>query len=149
MSGFCYFQFNQNIYSVKKLLGSHAVNRLYTLCGSAMSTVSMSIVGAYMERLNQKKKKKEICSYSSRFKSLRGFIIASIINPYEIKLKMEYQSSRNQKTIFFEMLGEYILDGFKVGATFMCYVEIRFRWHYHINQQCIFRNLSGFLSKKS
>lgn len=40
--------------SVKKLLGPLPANRLYTLCASAMSTVSMSIVGAYMVMIEPK-----------------------------------------------------------------------------------------------
>jgi len=45
-----------------------------------------------------------------------GFIIASIINPYEVKPSediLDIQETERQS--FFEMLGEYILDGFKVA----------------------------------
>ncbi|CAM3756647.1 Nucleoside permease NupC [Mesobacillus zeae] len=40
--------------TVKKQLGKLPEHRLYTLCASAMSTVSMSIVGAYMTMIEPK-----------------------------------------------------------------------------------------------
>ena len=39
--------------TVKKQLGQLPAHRLYTLCASAMSTVSMSIVGAYMTMIDR------------------------------------------------------------------------------------------------
>lgn len=46
-----------------------------------------------------------------------GFIIASIINPYEVKPSEDILEIQNaEKQSFFEMLGEYILDGFKVAV---------------------------------
>ncbi|MFT8322247.1 MAG: nucleoside transporter C-terminal domain-containing protein [Bacillus sp. (in: firmicutes)] len=98
--------------TVKKQLGKLPANRMYTLCASAMSTVSMSIVGAYMTMLEPKYVVTAIV-----LNLFGGFIITSIINPYETKAEddiLEVQEENKQS--FFEMLGEYILDGFKVAV---------------------------------
>ncbi|MDR4890436.1 NupC/NupG family nucleoside CNT transporter [Bacillus sp. HNG] len=97
--------------TLKKQLGLLSKQRLYTLCASAMSTVSISIVGAYMTMLEPK-----YVVTALALNLFGGFIIASIINPYEVQPNedmLEIQESRRQS--FFEMLGEYILDGFKVA----------------------------------
>lgn len=97
--------------TLKKQLGMLTNQRLYTLCASAMSTVSMSIVGAYMTMLEPK-----YIVTALVLNLFGGFIIASIINPYEIDPRediLEIQEEKRQS--FFEMLGEYILDGFKVA----------------------------------
>ena len=65
--------------SIKKQLGLLPQQRLYTLCASAMSTVSMSIVGAYMQMI-----KPEYVVTALVLNLFGGFIIASIINPYEV-----------------------------------------------------------------
>ncbi|MEH7239167.1 NupC/NupG family nucleoside CNT transporter [Bacillus sp. JJ1562] len=98
--------------TLKKQLGLLSKQRLYTLCASAMSTVSISIVGAYMTMLDPK-----YVVTALALNLFGGFIIASIINPYEVKPNedlLEIQEHRRQS--FFEMLGEYILDGFKVAV---------------------------------
>lgn len=98
--------------SVKKQIGLLPEHRLYTLCASAMSTVSMSIVGAYMKMIEPK------CVVVALVLNLfGGFIIASIINPYEVtaqedSLEVEVETKQS----FFEMLGEYIMDGFRVAV---------------------------------
>ncbi|TKH46485.1 NupC/NupG family nucleoside CNT transporter [Paenibacillus terrae] len=99
--------------SVKKQIGLLPKHRLYTLCASAMSTVSMSIVGAYMQMLNPK-----YVVTALVLNLFGGFIISSIINPYKIEKEddlLEVQDEEKQS--FFEMLGEYIMDGFKVAIT--------------------------------
>ncbi|MCE0448966.1 MULTISPECIES: nucleoside transporter C-terminal domain-containing protein [unclassified Brevibacillus] len=104
---------NEVFITVKKQLGSLPEHRLYTLCASAMSTVSMSIVGAYMTMIEPK------YVVTALFLNLfGGFIIASIINPYTVNEEedlLEIQS--NEKQSFFEMLVEYIMDGFKVAVV--------------------------------
>ncbi len=65
--------------SLKKQLGYLTEQRLYTLCASAMSTVSMSIVGSYMMML-----KPEYVVTALVLNLFGGFIIASIINPYTV-----------------------------------------------------------------
>lgn len=97
--------------SVKKQIGLLPKHRLYTLCASAMSTVSMSIVGAYMTMIEPK-----YVVTALVLNLFGGFIIASIVNPYRVTEEediLEVQDEEKQS--FFEMLGEYILDGFKVA----------------------------------
>lgn len=98
--------------SVKKQLGLLPERRLYTLCTSAMSTVSMSIVGAYMTMLEPRYVVTAIV-----LNLFGGFIMASIINPYVVTEEEDILAiQEEEKQSFFEVLGEYILDGFKVAV---------------------------------
>ena len=98
--------------SVKKELGLLPKHRLYTLCASAMSTVSMSIVGSYMVLLQPRYVVTEIV-----LNLFGGFIIASVINPYSVSAEEDILVVEDEKKqTFFEVLGEYILDGFKVAV---------------------------------
>jgi len=96
--------------TVKKQLGQLPPNRLYTLCASAMSTVSMSIVGAYMTMIEPAYVVTAIV-----INLFGGFIIASIINPYTVTEEEDILIVQEEKQSFFEMIGEYIMDGFKVA----------------------------------
>lgn len=97
--------------SVKKQIGLLPKHRLYTLCASAMSTVSMSIVGAYMGLIPPK-----YVVTALVLNLFGGFIIASIINPYKVEPEEDIlEVQEEEKQSFFEMLGEYIMDGFKVA----------------------------------
>lgn len=99
--------------SVKKQLGLLPKNRLYTLCASAMSTVSASVVGSYMLLI-----KPRYVVTALILNLFGGFIIASIINPYTVKPEDDIlEVEEKEKQSFFEMLGEYIMDGFKVAIT--------------------------------
>lgn len=121
--------------SLKKQLGLLPKHRLYTLCASAMSTVSMSIVGSYMVLI-----KPEYVVTALVLNLFGGFIIASVINPYEVTEEedileiedrkeqglseaaltsesLDYSQPKEEKQTFFEVLGEYIMDGFKVAIT--------------------------------
>ncbi|MBP2000645.1 nucleoside transport protein [Paenibacillus shirakamiensis] len=99
--------------SVKKQIGLLPKHRLYTLCASAMSTVSMSIVGAYMTMINPK-----YVVTALVLNLFGGFIIASILNPYTVDKEEDIlEVQEEEKQSFFEMLGEYIMDGFKVAIT--------------------------------
>lgn len=98
--------------TVKKQLGLLPANRLYTLCASAMSTVSMSIVGAYMTMIQPR-----YVVTALVLNLFGGFIITSIINPYKVDPSEDILEIQElEKQSFFEMLGEYILDGFKVAV---------------------------------
>ncbi|WP_071460375.1 NupC/NupG family nucleoside CNT transporter [Bacillus massilinigeriensis] len=110
--------------TVKKQLGKLPEHRLYTLCASAMSTVSMSIVGAYMTMLEPK-----YVVTALVLNLFGGFIIASVINPYTVDDNEDILDiQEEEKQSFFEMLGEYILDGFKVaiivGAMLIGFVAL-------------------------
>lgn len=110
--------------TVKKQLGHLPANRLYTLCASAMSTVSMSIVGAYMTMIEPR-----YVVTALVLNLFGGFIITSIINPYTVDPSEDILDiQEGEKQSFFEMLGEYILDGFKVaiivGAMLIGFVAL-------------------------
>ena len=110
--------------SVKKQLAYLPEHRLYTLCTSAMSTVSASILGAYMTMIEPK-----YVVTALVLNLFGGFIIANIINPYEVSEKEDIiDIQEEEKQTFFEMLGEYILDGFKVaiivGAMLIGFVAL-------------------------
>lgn len=110
--------------TVKKQLDKIAPQRMYTLCASAMSTVSMSVVGAYMTMIEPKYVVTAIV-----LNLFGGFIIVSIINPYTVKEEEDILSIEDeQKQAFFQMLGEYIMDGFKVaiivGAMLIGFVAL-------------------------
>ncbi|PQD96029.1 NupC/NupG family nucleoside CNT transporter [Pradoshia eiseniae] len=100
--------------TVKKQLDKLPPNRLYTLCASAMSTVSMSIVGSYMTMIEP-----EYVVTALVLNLFGGFIIASIINPYRVDPEEDILpvEEEEKKQTFFEMLGEYIMDGFKVAIV--------------------------------
>ncbi|MEH7549120.1 MULTISPECIES: NupC/NupG family nucleoside CNT transporter [Bacillaceae] len=98
--------------TVKKQLGLLPAHRLYTLCASAMSTVSMSIVGAYMTMVEPR-----YVVTALVLNLFGGFIITSIINPYTVNPNEDILDiQETEKQSFFEMLGEYIIDGFKVAV---------------------------------
>ncbi|MTK13537.1 MAG: NupC/NupG family nucleoside CNT transporter [Clostridiaceae bacterium] len=110
--------------SVKKQLGLLPKHRLYTLCASAMSTVSMSIVGSYMVLLQPK-----YVVTALVLNLFGGFIISSIINPYSVTEEEDILVVHEEnKQTFFEVIGEYIMDGFKVavivGAMLIGFVAI-------------------------
>ena len=99
--------------SIKKELPFLSEKRLFTMSVSAMSTVSMSIVGSYMALIDSK-----YVITALVLNLLGGFIMASIVNPYEQDQKEDeliIEEDKNQT--FFQMLGEYILDGFHVAVT--------------------------------
>lgn len=99
--------------SIKKELPFLSEKRLFTMSISAMSTVSMSIVGSYMALIDSK-----YVITALVLNLLGGFIMASIVNPYELAQKEDeliIEEDKNQT--FFQMLGEYILDGFHVAVT--------------------------------
>lgn len=110
--------------SVKKELGLLPEHRLYTLCASAMSTVSMSIVGSYMVLI-----KPRYVVTALVLNLFGGWIISSIINPYTVSDEEDMLVIKeDKKQSFFEVLGEYIMDGFKVaiivGAMLIGFVAI-------------------------
>ncbi|SDN81292.1 NupC/NupG family nucleoside CNT transporter [Bacillus sp. OK048] len=110
--------------SLKKQLPYIPEHRLYTLCTSAMSTVSASILGAYMTMIDPK-----YVITALVLNLFGGFMVANIINPYDVKEEEDIiDVQEGEKQTFFEVLGEYILDGFKVaiivGAMLIGFVAI-------------------------
>jgi nucleoside transport protein len=110
--------------SVKKQLPYIPQHRLYTLCTSAMSTVSASILGAYMTMIDPK-----YVITALVLNLFGGFMIANVINPYEVTAEEDIiDIQEGEKQTFFEVLGEYIMDGFKVaiivGAMLIGFVAL-------------------------
>ena len=111
--------------TVKKQLDKLSPQRMYTLCASAMSTVSMSVVGAYMTMVEPKYVVTAIV-----LNLFGGFIIVSIVNPYNVDESEDMLTIEEDehKQSFFQMIGEYILDGFKVaiivGAMLIGFVAL-------------------------
>ena len=113
--------------TMKKQLNRISPQRMYTLCASAMSTVSMSIVGAYMTMIEPKYVVTAIV-----LNLFGGFFVASIINPYKVDEKEDILSFEEEEAekeqSFFQMLGEYVIDGFKVaiivGAMLIGFVAL-------------------------
>ncbi|AQU77059.1 NupC/NupG family nucleoside CNT transporter [Priestia megaterium] len=99
--------------TVKDQLGQLSRKRLYTLCASSMSTVSMSIVGSYMKMVEPK-----YVVTALVLNLFSGFIIVHIVNPYTVSKEEDIlELQEYKKQTFFEMLGEYIILGFTVAVT--------------------------------
>ncbi|WP_435952639.1 NupC/NupG family nucleoside CNT transporter [Dryocola sp. BD626] len=103
---------SENFIAYKDILGKMSRNRMYTMSATAMSTVSMSIVGAYMTMLDPK-----YVVAALVLNMFSTFIVLSLINPYRVDESEEnlQMSNLHEGQSFFEMLGEYILAGFKVA----------------------------------
>lgn len=103
---------SENFIAYKDILGKMSRNRMYTMAATAMSTVSMSIVGAYMTMLQPK-----YVVAALVLNMFSTFIVLSLINPYRVEESEEnlQMSNLHEGQSFFEMLGEYILAGFKVA----------------------------------
>ena len=103
---------SENFIAYKDVLGKMPRNRMYTMAATAMSTVSMSIVGAYMTMLEPK-----YVIAALVLNMFSTFIILSLINPYRVEASEEniQMANLHEGQSFFEMLGEYILAGFKVA----------------------------------
>jgi nucleoside transport protein len=103
---------SENFIAYKDILGKMSRNRMYTMAATAMSTVSMSIVGAYMTMLEPK-----YVVAALVLNMFSTFIVLSLINPYRVDESEDniQMSSLHEGQSFFEMLGEYILAGFKVA----------------------------------
>ncbi|PHH46420.1 NupC/NupG family nucleoside CNT transporter [Pluralibacter gergoviae] len=104
---------SENFIAYKDILGKMSRQRMYTLAATAMSTVSMSIVGAYMTMLEPK-----YVVAALVLNMFSTFIVLSLINPYHVDGSEEnlQMSNLHEGQSFFEMLGEYILAGFKVAV---------------------------------
>ncbi|WP_034916241.1 NupC/NupG family nucleoside CNT transporter [Erwinia sp. 9145] len=103
---------SENFIAYKDILGKMSQRRMYTMAATAMSTVSMSIVGAYMTMLQPK-----YVVAALILNMFSTFIVLSLINPYRVESEEDLKLNDLHKgQSFFEMLGEYILAGFKVAV---------------------------------
>ncbi|EXU76343.1 MULTISPECIES: NupC/NupG family nucleoside CNT transporter [Erwinia] len=106
---------SENFIAYKGILADISARRLYSMAAAAMSTVSLSIVGAYMSMIEPR-----YVVAALILNMFSTFIILSLINPTqpgdEPEIKLE---KLHEEQSFFEMLGEYILAGFKVAMIIM------------------------------
>lgn len=87
--------------------------RLYTICTSAMSAVSMAMVGAYMTMLEPKYVVTAVV-----LNIFSALIIANIINPYDLEDDEDLvQIEGNERVPFFQMVGDSAMDGIKIVIT--------------------------------
>ncbi|VAX76836.1 Nucleoside permease NupC [Serratia symbiotica] len=101
---------SENFIAYKDILSKISEKRMYTMAATSMSTVSMSIVGAYMTMLDAR-----FVLTALVLNIFSTFIVVSLVNPYEISKEEDLRLGvPHQGQNFFEMLSEYILTGFKV-----------------------------------
>ncbi len=106
---------SENFIAYKGVLAEISPRRLYSMAAAAMSTVSLSIVGAYMTMIEPK-----YVVAALILNMFSTFIVLSIINPTPIGDEPEIKLDKlHEDQSFFEMLGEYILAGFKVAVIIM------------------------------
>lgn len=114
----------ENFLIYKKIIGHLPANVLYTMAATAMSTVSLAIAGSYMSIIQPK----YVCT-AIVLNMLSTFFVLHIINPYDKDPSLDYdslhQDYEEEKQSFFEMLSEYLLDGFKI-AVIVCAMLIGF-----------------------
>jgi len=115
---------SENFINYKKIIGHLPANVLYTMAATAMSTVSLAVAGAYMSLLDPK----YVC-VAMVMNMFGTFFVLTVINPYEKSEAISYDKLHEEfeedSQSFFEMLAEYILDGFKV-AIIVCAMLIGF-----------------------
>ncbi|ENR6208571.1 NupC/NupG family nucleoside CNT transporter [Serratia marcescens] len=102
---------SENFIAYKGIIGDISPRRMYTMAATAMSTVSLSIVGAYMSMIDA-----QYVVAALILNMFSTFIILSLINPYQVEDEPELKLNKlHEDQSFFEMLGEYILAGFKIA----------------------------------
>lgn len=102
---------SENFIAYKNILARLSPQQMYTMAATAMSTVSMSIVGAYLQMLEPR-----FVVAALILNMFSTFIILSIINPYHVDQNESLQlNDTHAGQSFFEMLGDYIIAGFKVA----------------------------------
>ncbi|NUL35611.1 NupC/NupG family nucleoside CNT transporter [Kosakonia sacchari] len=106
---------SENFIAYKGILADLSSRRMFTMAATAMSTVSLSIVGAYMTMLDAK-----YVVAALVLNMFSTFIVLSVINPTRPEAEAEVKLEKlHESQSFFEMLGEYILAGFKVAMIIL------------------------------
>ncbi|MCO4328679.1 NupC/NupG family nucleoside CNT transporter [Staphylococcus hyicus] len=105
--------------TIKDLIPKLSKAKLYTITTSAMSAVSMAMLGSYMQMIEPK-----YVVTAVMLNIFSALIIASVINPYEandadveIDNLTEAPAHRQTRTPFFQMIGDSAIDGFKIAIT--------------------------------
>ncbi|EMQ2088338.1 NupC/NupG family nucleoside CNT transporter [Salmonella enterica subsp. enterica] len=103
---------SENFIVYKDVLGKMSDKRIYTMAATAMSTVSIFMVGAYINMVDAK-----YVVVSLLLNMFSTFIVLSLINPYSSDCEEDFQlQDMHKNQTLFEMLGEYIITGFKVAV---------------------------------
>ncbi|MFD2830476.1 NupC/NupG family nucleoside CNT transporter [Corticicoccus populi] len=98
--------------SLKNVLPKMSTQRLYTLAAQAMSSISLSIVGAFFTMLDP-----QYVIIAIVLNLFGIYVIVHIINPYEeiiVDSDSEISTNPEEGKSFFQVLGDYIIDGGKV-----------------------------------
>lgn len=114
--------------TIKDMIPKLSRAKLYTIATSAMSAVSMAMLGSYMQMIEPK-----YVVTAVMLNIFSALVVASIINPYEsdnqdVELKnsinkndsshnSNQSSSQQTKVPFFQMIGDSAIDGFKIAIT--------------------------------
>lgn len=102
--------------SLKNQLAKLPTHRLYTLSAQSMGSVSLSIVGSYMTMLEP-----QYVVTAIVLNLFGAYIIVHVINPYELTEEEEATTDIGENPddgkSFFQILGDYIMDGAKVAMT--------------------------------
>ncbi|KRM60858.1 pyrimidine nucleoside transport protein [Paucilactobacillus vaccinostercus DSM 20634] len=99
--------------TIKEQIPKLNERRLYTICASAMSAVSAAMLASYMKMVPGK-----YVVVAVFLNILSALIISCIINPYDTDANDELvQISKGNDEPFFQVLGTYITDGFKLAIT--------------------------------
>lgn len=105
---------SENFIIYKNVIQHISEPRIYTMAATSMSTVSLSMIGSYMTILTPK-----YVITALILNMFSTFIILSLLNPYVIPTEQDLYISdffiKNHS--FFEIIGEYILTGFKIATT--------------------------------
>lgn len=112
--------------SLKNQLPKMTTQRLYTLSAQAMSSISLSVVGAFFTMLDP-----QFVIIAIILNLFGVYIIVHIINPYEEEVvdgEVEISTNPEKGKSFFQVLGDYILDGGKivlvVGAMLIGFIAL-------------------------
>lgn len=103
--------------TIKEIIPKLSREKLYTISTSAMSAVSMAMLGAYMQMIEPK-----FVVTAVLLNIFSALVIASVINPYksndsdvEITKQNSEEETDKEKVSFFQMIGDSAMDGFKVA----------------------------------
>lgn len=99
--------------TVKNQIPKMNERRLYTICASAMSAVSAAMLASYMKMIPGK-----FVVVAVFLNILSALIVSCVINPYDTDSNDELvQIEKGNKEPFFQVLGNYITDGFNLAIT--------------------------------
>lgn len=99
--------------TVKEQIPKLNEQRLYTICASAMSAVSAAMLASYMKMVPGK-----YVVVAVFLNILSALIVSCIVNPYTPEVNDELvEIKKGNEDPFFQVLGTYILDGFKLAIT--------------------------------